>query len=155
MNYTGKVIATNLPIRLQLERGQYTHLVIGGFKPGRNCIDQLCNLCCILEQLWGLFVGHMYVPAGLRCAIQHGIHRGCRLNFALTPRFVNELPGALKALTLLFADDVKMATRRTQNISLHSSPITAHGWSKKWDLPIHFAKCNYLIIEREVPWVRF
>ncbi len=70
---------------------------------------------------------------------------------SLTPRFVTERPGALEALTLLFADDVKMLARRTQNISLHSSLITARGWSKKWDLPIHFAKCNYLTIEREVP----
>ncbi len=39
----------------------------------------------------------------------------------LFPIFVNDLPGVLGALALLFADDVKMVTQRTQNMNLHSS----------------------------------
>ncbi len=39
--------------------------------------------------------------------------------------FMNELPDVLEALTLLFPDDVKMFTRRTQNINLHSSLTAA------------------------------
>ncbi len=35
--------------------------------------------------------------------------------------FVNDLPGALETMTLLFADAVKMVTRRTQNMNLHCS----------------------------------
>ncbi len=58
--------------------------------------------------------------------------------------FVNDPPDALEALTLLFVDDVKMVTRRTPNINLHSSLIAAWDWSKKWNLPINPAKCNYL-----------
>ncbi len=56
--------------------------------------------------------------------------------------FVNDLGDALEALTLLYADDVKMVTPRTQNMNLHSALISAWDWSKKWDLPINLAKCN-------------
>ncbi len=51
--------------------------------------------------------------------------------------FVSNLPDALEVLTLLFADDVKMVTRRTQNINLHVSLTAAWDWAKKWDLPIN------------------
>ncbi len=57
--------------------------------------------------------------------------------------FVNDLPDAVEALTLLFADDIKMVTRRTQNMNLHSSITAAWDWSKKWDIPINPAKYNY------------
>ncbi len=39
--------------------------------------------------------------------------------------FVNDLPDAIELLTLLFAIDVKMVTRRAQNIHLHS-PDSLH-----------------------------
>ncbi len=39
--------------------------------------------------------------------------------------FVNDLPDILEALTLLFADDVEMVTRRTQNMNLHNSLTAA------------------------------
>ncbi len=35
-------------------------------------------------------------------------------------------------------------------MNLHSSLIAAWDWSKKWNLPINLAKCNYLAIGREV-----
>ncbi len=47
-------------------------------------------------------------------------------------------------MTLLFADDVKMVTRSSQSMNLHSSLAAAWDWSKKWDLPINPSKCNYL-----------
>ncbi len=62
----------------------------------------------------------------------------------------NDLADALEALTLVFADDVKMVTPRTQNMNLHSSLIAPWNWSQKWDLPANPAKCNYLTIGREV-----
>ncbi len=65
--------------------------------------------------------------------------------------FVNDLSDALEELTLLFVDHVKMGTRGTQNMNLNSSLTATWGWSKKWDLPINPAKCNYLTIGREVP----
>ncbi len=80
---------------------------------------------------------------------------GVPQGFVIGPRllllFVNDLAVVLKVLTLLFADNVKMVTPRTQNMSLHSSLIAACDWSQKWDLPINPFKCNYLTIEREVP----
>ncbi len=60
---------------------------------------------------------------------------------------VNDLPDVLETMTLLFADDVKMVTRRSQSMNL----TAAWDWSKKWDLPINPTKCNYLTIGREVP----
>ncbi len=36
-------------------------------------------------------------------------------------------------------------------MNLHRSLTAAWDWTKKWDLPINPAKCNYLIIGREVP----
>ncbi len=65
--------------------------------------------------------------------------------------FVNYLYDALEALKLLFADDVKLVTGRTQNMNPHRSLTAAWDWLKKWDLSINPAKCNYLTIGREVP----
>ncbi len=56
-----------------------------------------------------------------------------------------------ETMTLLFADDVKMVTRRSQSRNLHNSLTAAWGWSKKWDLPINPIKCNYRTIGPEVP----
>ncbi len=61
--------------------------------------------------------------------------------------FVIDLPDVLETMTLLFADDVKMVTRRSQSISLHCSLTAAWDWLKKWNLPINPTKCNYLTIE--------
>ncbi len=61
--------------------------------------------------------------------------------------FVNDL----QALTLLFADDVKLVAPRTQNMNLHSFLMAAWDWSLKWNLPINPAKCNYLTIGQEAP----
>ncbi len=60
--------------------------------------------------------------------------------------FVNDLLHILETMTLLFADDVKMVTRQTQNINLHSYLTAALDWSTKLDLPTYSAKCNYLTI---------
>ncbi len=44
---------------------------------------------------------------------------------------MNYLPDALETLTLLFADDVKMVTRRSQSMNHHSSLTPAWDWSKR------------------------
>ncbi len=41
--------------------------------------------------------------------------------------------------------------QETQNMNLQSSLTAAWDWSKKWDLPIKPAKCNYLTIGRNGP----
>ncbi len=63
--------------------------------------------------------------------------------------FVNDLPDALDALTLLFVDDIKMVTPRTQDLNHHSSLIAPLDFSQKWGLPINPAKWNYFT--REIP----
>ncbi len=39
--------------------------------------------------------------------------------------FMNDIPDILESLTLLFEDDVKMVTRKTQNTNLHISLTAA------------------------------
>ncbi len=51
--------------------------------------------------------------------------------------FVNDLPDVLEIMTLLFTDDVKMLTRRSQSMNLYSSLNGAWDWSKKWALSIN------------------
>ncbi len=80
-----------------------------------------------------------------------GVPQGSVIGPLLFLLFVNDLPDALETLTLLFADDVKMVTRRSQSMNLRNSLTAAWVWSKKWDLPINPTKCNYLTIGREVP----
>ncbi len=80
-----------------------------------------------------------------------GVPQGSLIGPLLFLLFVNDLPNILEALVLLFADDVKMVTRRIQNMNLHKSITAEWDWSKKWDLKINPSKCNYLTIGREVP----
>ncbi len=83
--------------------------------------------------------------------MRSGVPQGSVISPLLFLLFVNDLPDFLEALTLLFADAVKMVTQRTQNMNLHSS-LTA-----VWDPPINPAKCNYLTIGPDVPvrWLFF
>ncbi len=39
--------------------------------------------------------------------------------------FVNDLPDVFETLTLLFADDIKIVTRRSQSMNCHSSLTAA------------------------------
>ncbi len=64
-----------------------------------------------------------------------GVPQGSVIVPLLFLLFVNDFPDVLEALTLLFADYVKMVTR-TQDMNLHSSLAATWDWSKKWDLPI-------------------
>ncbi len=78
--------------------------------------------------------------------VRSGVPQGpviCPLLFLL---FVNDLLDILEALALLFADDVKLVTWRSQSMNLHSSLTAAWDWLKKWDLPINPTKCIYPII---------
>ncbi len=57
------------------------------------------------------------------------MHSGGPRDSVIGPRlfflFVNDLSDVLEALTLLIADDVKIVTRWTQDMNLHSSLTAA------------------------------
>ncbi len=82
--------------------------------------------------------------------VRSGISQGSVIGPLLFLLFVNDLLDALKSLTLLFADDVKMVTPRTQDMNLHSSLTAALNWSQKWHLPINPAEYNNVTIGRKV-----
>ncbi len=80
-----------------------------------------------------------------------GVPQGSIIGPLLFLIFMDDLPDAFAALTLLFVVDGETMTRRTQKINLHSSLTAALDWSKKWDLPINLTKCNYFTITQELP----
>ncbi len=104
---------------------------------------------------------HTYVDGSRACTLGERSRRiipmrsGVPQGFLIGPLFFlpfgNNLPYAFEALTLLFADDLKMVTLRTQNNNLYSSLTAEWGWSQKLDLLINPTKCNYLTIGRDVP----
>ncbi len=80
-----------------------------------------------------------------------GVPQGSVIGPLLFLLFVNDLLDVLEALTLLFADDDKMVTRRTPNMGHHSFLTATWDWLKKWGLPINPTKCNYFTTGREAP----
>ncbi len=86
---------------------------------------------------------HIHIIFPHSQCLHSGALQGSVIGPLLYLLFVNDLPDVLEALTLLFADDNKMITRRSQSMNLHSSLTAAWDWSKKWDLPINPIKCKY------------
>ncbi len=82
--------------------------------------------------------------------MRSGISQGSVIGPLLFLLFVNDLLDALNALTLLFADEVKMVTPRTQDMNLHSCLTAALNWSQKWHLSINPVEYTFLTIGRKV-----
>ena len=60
--------------------------------------------------------------------------------------YVNDLPQHPLARTLLFADDVKIISPRSQWTELEQSVRQTYTWADIWDLPINTDKCGHLTI---------
>ncbi len=60
--------------------------------------------------------------------------------------FVNGLSDLLEGKILLFADDVKIISPRSQYDNTEFSLRTAWYWSVKWELPLNPDKCCHLPI---------
>ncbi len=52
--------------------------------------------------------------------VHSGALQGSVIDPLLFLLFVNDIPDVLEVLTLMFEDDVKMVTRQSQNMNLHS-----------------------------------
>ncbi len=63
-----------------------------------------------------------------------------------TVLFVNDLPDLLQGKVLLFADDVKIISPRSQYNNTELSLRSAWDWSVTWALPLNPSKCCHLPI---------
>ncbi len=80
---------------------------------------------------------HVDVEHSGTIPMHSGVPQGSVIGSLLFLLFANDLPHVLETMTLLFADNVKMVTRRSQSVNLHSSVTVAWDCSKKWDLLIN------------------
>ncbi len=60
--------------------------------------------------------------------------------------FVDDLPDVLSGNALLFAEDVKLMSARSQYVELHQNLRAAFQWSEDCDLPLNAAKCSHVAI---------
>ena len=85
-----------------------------------------------------------------------GIPQGSVLGPTLFVIFINDMPGAIKSLCHLFADDAKVYCnvhlREDENSNQLQSDIDKLvEWSRLWQLPFNTKKCKILHIGRENP----
>ncbi len=65
--------------------------------------------------------------------------------------FVNDLPSVINVTALIFADDVKMVSPRSQSDLLKGFLYNVWNWLVNWDVPINPAKSNFIPIGRAPP----
>ncbi len=75
----------------------------------------------------------------------NGVPQGSVLGSLLFLLFGSDLPHLLEGKILLFADDVKIISPRSQYGSTELSLRTAWDWSVEWDLPLNMDKCPAVI----------
>ena len=78
--------------------------------------------------------------------ISSGFPQGLVIGPILFLLYVNDLPQQLQAKTLLFADDVKIISPRSEWAELVQSVRQTYSWEDIWDLPINTDKCGHLTI---------
>ncbi len=75
-----------------------------------------------------------------------GAPKGSVIGPLLFLLFVYDLPSVISVTTLVFADDVKMVSPRSQRDLLQGFLYNVWNWSVNWDLPSNPTKCSYIAI---------
>ncbi len=81
-----------------------------------------------------------------------GVPQGSVLGPILFLIFVNDLPDVLSGNVLLFADDVKLISARSQYEDLHQNLQAAFQRSEDCDLPLNAAGCSHVAIGGSPPF---
>ncbi len=75
-----------------------------------------------------------------------GVPQGSVLGPILFLLFINDLPRVLSGAVLMFADDVKLISPRSESVVLQSDIHAIHSWTKEWDLPLNENKCSIISV---------
>ncbi len=78
--------------------------------------------------------------------VSSGVPQGSVLGPILFLLFVNDIPDILRGKVLLFADDVKLVSRRGDIATLQQDLNRVTEWAAQWDLPLNANKCSHLPI---------
>ncbi len=80
----------------------------------------------------------------LALSASSGVRQGSVLGLLLFLLLVNDLRDLLEGKILLFSDNVKIISPRSQYDDTERSLRTAWDWSVKWELPLNPDKCCHL-----------
>jgi hypothetical protein len=84
-----------------------------------------------------------------------GVPQGSVLGPELFKIYINDLPEALAADCLLYADDIKLwgAVSTVEEADLLQSSLDSlFEWSTKWNLPINYDKCSVMALGSQDPF---
>ncbi len=74
------------------------------------------------------------------------VPQGSVLSPILFLLFINDLPRVLSGAVLMFADDVKLISPRSESVVLQSDIQVIHSWTQEWDLPLNANKCSIISV---------
>ncbi len=78
--------------------------------------------------------------SGPKAAVS-GVPQGSVLGPILFLLFINDLPRVL-----MFADDVKLISPRSESVVLQSDIHAIHSWNQEWDPPLNENKCSIISV---------
>ncbi len=84
-----------------------------------------------------------------------GVPKGSVIGPILFLIYVNDLPDHLSAVSLLYADDVKLIALRNRHDILQNSLNINASWSKDWELDLNPTKSEHLSIGNSLLFVTY